>query len=40
MNTSWSLKNLSPGTYYWSVQAVDTGFTGSPWAAEETVTVP
>ncbi len=39
-NTSWMLKGLSPGDYYWSVQAVDTAFAGSPWASEETVTVP
>ena len=31
---------LPAGTYRWSVQAVDTGFEGSAWAAEETVTVP
>ncbi len=24
------------GTYYWSVQAIDTAFAGSPWAAEGT----
>ncbi len=39
-NTSWTLKGLSPGDYYWSVQAVDTAFAGSPWALEETFTVP
>ena len=38
-NTSWTL-TLSSGTYYWSVQAIDTAFAGSPWAPEETVTVP
>ena len=26
-----------PGTYYWSVQAVDTAFAGSPFAAEGTL---
>ena len=26
--------NLPPGTYYWSVQAVDHTFTGSPWAID------
>jgi len=26
--------NLPPGTYYWSVQAIDHTFTGSPWAVE------
>jgi hypothetical protein len=36
-NTSWMLC-LPPGTYHWSVQAVDGAFAGSPWATEETVT--
>jgi hypothetical protein len=27
-------------TYYWSVQAVDTGFKGSPWGTQATVTTP
>jgi hypothetical protein len=35
----WTL-NLPAGTYYWSVQAVDTALAGGAWAAEETVTVP
>jgi hypothetical protein len=35
-NTSWKL-HLPPGTYYWSVQAVDTAFAGSPWAPEQTL---
>jgi hypothetical protein len=34
-NLSWTLKSLTGGIYYWSVQAVDTAFAGSPWAAEE-----
>ncbi len=38
-NTSWSLKNLEPGTYYWSVQAVDAGFAGSEFATEGSFTV-
>jgi hypothetical protein len=28
--------NLAPGTYYWSVHAVDTGFAGSRFAKEST----
>jgi hypothetical protein len=36
---SWTLTNLIGGTYYWSVQAVDASFAGSPFAAEGTVVV-
>ena len=39
-NTSWTVKGLASGTYYWSVQAVDTGFMAGPWAPEQQVTVP
>jgi hypothetical protein len=31
--------SLPPGIYYWSVQAVDTSFAGSPFAAESTFVV-
>jgi hypothetical protein len=35
-NGSATFHHLSPGrTYYWSVQAVDSGFVGSPFAAEQ-----
>jgi hypothetical protein len=30
------LENLPNGTYYWSVQAIDSSFAGSPFATEET----
>ncbi|MGA7306740.1 MAG: FG-GAP-like repeat-containing protein [Rhodothermales bacterium] len=33
-NTSWLIRNLPPGTYYWSVQAIDPSFQGSSWAEE------
>ncbi|WP_338022527.1 FG-GAP-like repeat-containing protein [Argonema antarcticum] len=33
-NTDWTLNYLAPGTYYWSVQAVDNTFGGSPFAKE------
>ena len=39
-NLSWTVTGLTSGTYYWSVQAVDSGFEGGPWAAEEQVPVP
>jgi fibronectin type 3 domain-containing protein len=41
-NMRWPIKNMPAGTYYWSVQAVDHGFAGSAFAAEQsfTVTIP
>ena len=36
---SWSVTNLTAGTYYWSVQAIDNSFAGSPFAAEQTFTI-
>ena len=40
ITTVFLLGFLSIGTtYYWSVQAVDSAFAGSPWAAEQSVTV-
>ncbi len=36
---SWTVKNLASGTYYWSVQAIDNAFAGSPFAGEATFTV-
>ena len=35
--TSW-IVTVPPGTYYWTVQAVDGTYAGSPFAAEELVT--
>jgi hypothetical protein len=37
--TNWPIVDLPPGTYYWSVQAIDTAFAGSPFSAEATFTV-
>ncbi|MEG3997409.1 MULTISPECIES: FG-GAP-like repeat-containing protein [unclassified Microcoleus] len=38
-NTEWQLKDLSPDkTYYWSVQAIDTAWAGSPFASEGSFT--
>ena len=36
---SWYLRGLPAGTYYWSVQAVDTAFAGSAWATQGTFMV-
>lgn len=33
--TSFTLKNLASGTYYWSIQAVDNNFAGSVFAPEQ-----
>ncbi|MFZ4707817.1 MAG: FG-GAP-like repeat-containing protein, partial [Bacteroidales bacterium] len=38
-NTSWWIKNLAPGTYYWSVQAIDNSFTGGLFAPEQSFLV-
>ncbi|OKH30835.1 hypothetical protein NIES2119_30135 [[Phormidium ambiguum] IAM M-71] len=38
-NADWTLDYLTPGTYYWSVQAVDNNFVGSPFAKEGSFTV-
>ena len=32
---SYTLKDLPDGKYYWSVQAIDNCFSGSPWAPEQ-----
>ena len=32
-DTSWILRGLAPRTYYWSVQAIDNSFAGSPFAS-------
>ncbi|MFN8178843.1 MAG: FG-GAP-like repeat-containing protein [bacterium] len=38
--TSWTVTLPAPGTYYWSVQAVDGAFQGSPFAGESVLHVP
>lgn len=38
-NTSWQIRGLEPGEYYWSVQAVDNGFLASEFAPEKTFTI-
>ncbi|MDX2248162.1 MAG: FG-GAP-like repeat-containing protein [Bacteroidia bacterium] len=36
--TSWSLRGLDAGTYFWSVQAIDPDFEGSAFPAEKSIT--
>lgn len=38
-NTNWTLNNLKPGKYYWSVQAIDSAFDGSAFATEGTFVI-
>ena len=38
-SSSYTLKNLKDGTYFWSVQAVDHGFAGSEFANEKSFTL-
>jgi hypothetical protein len=38
-NTSWTIRDLPTGTYYWSVQAIDNAFNPSEWAEEASFTV-
>ncbi|NNE33643.1 MAG: T9SS type A sorting domain-containing protein, partial [Rhodothermales bacterium] len=33
-NTSWSIRNLPNGTYFWAVQAIDNGLAASAFSAE------
>lgn len=39
MNLGWTLHGLPEGTYAWSVQAIDAGYAGSPFAPEQTFTI-
>jgi len=38
-NLGWTIRNLDPGTYYWSVQSIDTSFLGSLFANELSFTI-
>jgi len=38
-NTSWPIKNLPAGEFFWSVQAIDNAFAGSEFAEEQTFIV-
>ncbi len=35
----WEVRNLGQGTYYWSVQAIDQAYAGSPFAGEQTFAI-
>ncbi len=39
-SNSWTIKKLTAGTYYWSVQAIDNNFAGSPFATPGSFVVP
>lgn len=34
LGTTWTLQGLRPGTYYWSVQALDNTYSASPFSEE------
>jgi hypothetical protein len=36
---NFSLENLGPGTYFWSVQTIDQAFEGSAFSAEQSFTI-
>ncbi|NUN08494.1 MAG: VCBS repeat-containing protein [Ignavibacteriaceae bacterium] len=38
-NNSWRLRDLKPGTYYWTVQSIDNSFSGSQFAPEMSFTI-
>ncbi len=39
MNNQWHIDSLPAGTYYWSVQAIDNSFAGSPFAPVQSFTI-
>jgi predicted nucleotidyltransferase len=39
-NTRWSIDLPLGGTYYWSLQAVDAAFEGSPFSSEQVLSAP
>ncbi|HET6409896.1 MAG TPA: VCBS repeat-containing protein, partial [Chthoniobacteraceae bacterium] len=39
LRTNWTIHKFRPGTYYWSVQAIDHSYAGSPFAPELSFTV-
>lgn len=39
-NSSWKLRNLEPGTYYWAVQAINHSYRAGGWSEEGVFTIP
>ncbi len=39
VGTGWEIRRLAPGTYYWSVQAIDTALTGSAFAPDQSFVI-
>ncbi len=38
-DTSWIIKNLAPGTYYWAVQSIDNAYNGSVFSQESSFAI-
>jgi hypothetical protein len=38
-STDWWLRGFQPGTYYWSVQAIDNSYAGGPFATEQSFSI-
>ena len=38
-NTSWTLRGLAPGVYFWAVQALDNAYNESPFSEEGSFTI-
>jgi hypothetical protein len=38
-NLGWTLKDLEPGVYFWSVQTVDAAYLGSDFSQEGFFTI-
>ena len=39
LDTTFFLRNLAVGTYYWKVQSIDNGFSASPFSAETSFSI-
>ncbi|MDD1469482.1 VCBS repeat-containing protein, partial [Dolichospermum sp. ST_sed5] len=38
-DTTWTIKGLENGTYYWNVQSIDNSFAGSSFSSEQSFTI-